>query len=379
MNKLFKLFIPFAALLAVGCGGGGKRGTSPAPAPAPTAGTFTATGNLATPRAQHSATLLTSGKVLVAGGQTSASGFVPTASMETYDPAAGAFAPAAAMGTPRYAHTATLLRDGKVLLAGGMGGSALASAERYDPASNTVSPTGPMTTPRSNHTATLLTVGPDAGKVLIIGGMDTASAPLASMEVFDPAAGTFAPSPAALAGGRTRHTATVLEDGRVVIAGGKATSEVEVYDPATRTVAVAGSMLQARSAHTATLLPGSRLLFAGGLAGGALAGNEVCDLSKATPTFTAVQAMGVPRRDHNAILLPNGAVLITGGTTADAGFNVTAQAELFDAARLAFVPSGKQAEGTTNGTATLLPGGKVLVAGGLDYLLEPISDAALYQ
>ncbi len=377
MKSLLKLFMPFGALLAIGCGGGGPRSSSPAPAP--TAGTFTATGNLATARAHHSATLLASGKVLVAGGQTYDGGLVPTASMETYDPAAGAFAPAAAMVTARYAHTATLLQDGKVLLAGGMGGSALASAERYDPASNAVSPAGSMATPRSGHTATLLTVGPDAGKVLIIGGRDAASAPLASMEVFDPAAGTFAPGPAVLARGRAGHTATVLEDGRVVIAGGQASSEVEVYDPATRTVAVAGSMTQARSAHTATLLPGSRLLLAGGLAGGALAGNEVCDLSKATPTFTAAQAMGVPRRDHTATLLPGGAVLITGGSSAAGGSTVTAQAELFDPARMAFVPSGKQAEGTLNGTATLLPGGKVLVVGGLDYLLEPISDAALYQ
>lgn len=377
MKSLFWLFIPFGALLAIGCGGGGQRGSSPAPAPIP--GSFTATGNLATPRAHHSATLLASGRVLVAGGLTYAGGLVPTASMETFDPAAGAFAPAAAMVTPRYSHTATLLQDGKVLLAGGMGENVLASAERYDPASNAVSPAGSMATPRTNHTAALLTVGPDAGKVLIIGGMDAAGAPLASMEVFDPAAGTFTLSPAVLAGGRARHSATVLEDGRVVIAGGQASAEVEVYDPATRTVAVAGSMLQARSAHTATLLPGSRLLLAGGHAGGALAGNEVCDLSQAAPTFTAAQAMGVPRRDQTATLLPSGAVLITGGSPAAGGSTVTKQAELFDPARMAFVPAAKQAEGVKNGTATLLPGGKVLVVGGLDSLLEPTNAADLYK
>jgi len=377
MKFLFRFFMPFGALLAIGCGGGGQGGSRPAPAP--TAGSFTATGDLATPRAHHTATLLPSGKVLVAGGLTYAAGLVPTASMETYDPAAGAFAPAAAMGTPRYAHTATLLQDGSVLLAGGMGGSALASAERYDPASGAVSPLGSMATPRSNHTAALLTVGPDAGKVLVIGGEDAAGAPLASMEVFDPAAGTFTLCPAVLAGGRARHTATVLEDGRVVIAGGQASAKVEVYDPATRTLAVAGSMLQARSAHTATLLPGSRLLLAGGHASGALAGNEVCDLSQAAPTFTAAQAMGVPRRDQTATLLPGGAVLITGGSPAAGGSTVTEQAELFDPARMTFVPGGKQADGARNGTATLLPGGKVLVAGGLDSLLEPTSGAALYK
>ena len=379
MSNLFKILISFGTLLAIGCGGGGGNQRAASPAPAPIPGSFTATGDLTTARTEHTATLLASGRVLLAGGTVLEGSNAPTTSTETYDPATGAFTSAATMGTPRSGHTATLLRDGHVLIAGGRGGAALAGAERYDPASGAFSAVGAMTTPRIRHAAVLLTAGADAGKVLIIGGEDASGTPLASLEIFDPAAGTFSLCPSAMAAGRARHTATVLEDGRVVIAGGQDSAQVEIYAPATRTLAVAGSMLQARSAHTATLLTGNRVLLAGGFAGGALAGNEVCDLSRSAPTFTAALAMAVPRRDHSATLLQSGGVLITGGSPRSDGTGGTAQAELFDPGRLTFLPAGRTREDFRFGTATLLPGGRVLVAGGWEFILEPSNYADLYQ
>lgn len=135
-----------------------------------------------------------------------------------------AFTPTGSMATARYFHTATRLVDGKVLITGGFAQNgnnccALQSAEVYDPATGLFSPTaGDMTTGRSNHTATLLA----DGKVLIAGGyfLDGTFGPLQSAEVYDPATGTFSPTPGNMARSRYQHTATRLSDGKVLVVGG---------------------------------------------------------------------------------------------------------------------------------------------------------------
>ena len=197
----------------------------------PATGTFSPTGSMTAARSGHTATLLSNGRILIAGGGSSKSDF---AWAELYDSATGTFSPTGSMTAARFGHTATLLSDGRVLIAGGGGHfsytSYTNSAELYDPASGTFSPTGTMTRARSGHTATLLS----GGRVLITAGWRGSY--LGSSELFDPATGTFGPT-GTMATARESHTATLLTDGRVLIAGGSvagvgpATASAELYQP----------------------------------------------------------------------------------------------------------------------------------------------------
>ena len=197
-------------------------------------GVFTNTGSLATARYNSTATLLPNGKVLVAGGNDSS--FNVLASAELYDPASGTWAPTGSLATARGNQTATLLPNGKVLVASGSGD---ASAELYDPANGTWAPTGSLATARNSHTATLL----PNGKVLVAGGNDSSFKTLASAELYDPASGTWAPT-GSLATARYVHTATLLPNGKVLVAGGNdlntssvlASAELYVGPPTTPTL-----------------------------------------------------------------------------------------------------------------------------------------------
>jgi hypothetical protein len=184
----------------------------------PATGTFTATGNMATTKEYHTATLLPNGQVLIAGGQ---QGDVSAlASAELYNPAVGTFTATGTMPVATWKHTATLLPNGQVLVTGGRVQWTLAGAELYDPAAGTFTATGTMTTARYSHAATLLL----DGLVLITGGQGGLGPPLESAELYDPAVGTFTAAGTMnggrLGGGRFEHTATLLGDGKVLIAGG---------------------------------------------------------------------------------------------------------------------------------------------------------------
>src|SRR5256712_588216 len=185
---------------------------SPASAQAP--GTWAPIADLNQPRAEHTATLLANGTVLIAGGRDAAD--QPLASAEIYDPATGGYTLLASpLPAPVWGHTATRLDDGTVLIAGGQRGARYRrAAQLFDPASDTFTALTPMSTPRGRHTATLLR----DGRVVVIGGTDGVG-PLASLEIYDPTTRTFSLAPSAPAVARQDHTATLLPDGRVPVAG----------------------------------------------------------------------------------------------------------------------------------------------------------------
>ena len=321
---------------------------------------FRPTGSMRDPRSGQTATLLNTGKLLVAGGDACHLfayyyGSCPLNTAEIYDPTGGTFSMTGTMAVQRLFHTATLLPDGKVLVAGGTG----ASAERYDPAAGTFSNTGSMSVGRESHTATLLS----NGKVLIAGGQNVSGA-LATAELYDPSAGTFTAT-GSMAAGRNAHTATLLGTGKVLIVGGSnSTGELataELYDPATGNFTPANSMLSKRTFHTATPLSNGNVLVTGGMANGvSLSGAEVYDVIAGS--FTATGPMMTARDSHFAVLLANGAVLVAGGISGGTDFT----AELYDPVTQVFTQTGSMGVGRVLAAAALLPDGRALVTGGSD-------------
>jgi Galactose oxidase, central domain/Kelch motif len=294
----------------------------------PVSGNFFNGQEMAAARNQHTATRLQTGEVLIAGGNNS-HGFLATT--ELFDPGLASFHSSGSMAQARREHTATLLSNGKVLIAGGFvidngGNRSLATAELYDPVSGAFSNAADMSTARTDHTASLL----NDGTVLIAGGnvpctpalCGTVLNAFATAELYNPAANIFS-SAGSMAIGRFQHTATVLPSGLVVIAGGQtvddtntqyvATSSIEIYDPASRTFSPAGSLTAPRASHTATLLDTGQILFAGGIDSTGTPLNTAELYTPATKVSAAVSNMSSARVLHTATILKNGQVLLVGG------------------------------------------------------------------
>jgi N-acetylneuraminic acid mutarotase len=339
----------------------------------PATGTWSNVPGLNSPRASHTATLLPNGKVLVAGG----TGGGPNTT-ELYDPASGLWASSSPLATGRYLHTATLLPSGKVLLAGGFNGSYLASAEIYEQAASAWSGTGSLAAGRYYHSATLLT----NGKVLVAGGTTNngTSSGLASVQLYDPAAGTWA-NTGSLITGRFSHTATLLPSGKVLVVGGLNNvsgylASAELYDPATGTWSNTGSLVAARYLHTATLLPSGKVLVVGGFSSvnGYLTSAQLYD--PATGTWANTGSLSIARYIHTATLLPNGKVLVAGGFGLS---GYLSSAELYDPATGTWANTGSLTTGRAYHTATLLPNEKVLVAGGRNGGVNYLASTELYD
>jgi len=337
-------------------------------------GGFDETGSLNTARYSHTATLLSNGKVLVAGG---GDGQQPSA--ELYDPGSGTWVATGSPVTHYFNFTATLLPNGKVLAAGGGPGilSQTTTTELYDPASGTWTETGSLGGKRSYHTATLLL----DGRVLVVGGdyidVGYGGFSIASAELYDPASGTWTAT-GGLATARGQHTATLLPNGKVLVAGGDnniygmglgSLASCELYDPQTGTWTLTGPLGDARSSHTATLLPNNKVLVTGGSTRThILASAELYDPQ--SETWTSAGPLGTARSQHTATLLSDSKVLVVGAYN-----NKTA--ELYDLASGSWTATGSLGTARYAHTATLLPNNEVLVVGGR-VGNNPIASAELY-
>ncbi len=290
---------------------------TPTPEP-PSPASWTLTGSLATARTGHAAARLPDGRVLVTGGW---DGSFDTNSAELYDPATGTWSPTGNMlqgsSAQRKGHTATLLPDGRVLVAGlwpiacnieyGCDPETVDdnSAEIYDPTTNTWTATGEMIYVRANHIAALL---PDS-RVLVAGGTGRTAGTDFTAEIYDPATGTWTATGSLNQRRGSGHAAAMLPDGRVLVSGGPDVSSAEIYDPATGTWTFVAEMNSPRRAHTMTLLNDGRVLAAG--SGGGT--SELYD--PATDGWSLADDMNVARSGHTATLLESGQVLAAGGSS----------------------------------------------------------------
>lgn len=246
----------------------------------------------------HSATVLPNGKVLLAGGVVSGNMLTPAAYL--YDPATNAWSRAANMKFAHAYHSASLLPNGKVLLAGGfLNRQAQTEAEIYDPVTNTWTQTGSLRAARSGQTTTTLA----DGRVLVVGGT---TGLLAFAEIYDPTVGSWVTT-GNLNEARQTTDAVLLRDGRVLVAGGnilsgsdsRSLSSAELFDPATNRWTLIDPLPTTRERHSLTLLPSGLVLAAGGKNdGGTLRRADLFDPSKAmamipstpSPKITAASA-----------------------------------------------------------------------------------------
>jgi N-acetylneuraminic acid mutarotase len=388
MNSLKSAFTTFHALavlkrLLVAVFAALLLGVLPAlPALAAGSGTWTTTGSMSTTREAHTMTLLQNRQVLVAGGFDIYQDIL--ASAELYNPATGTWTLTGSLNVARYDATATLLPNGQVLVAGGEAFDAygvniiaLASAELYNPATGTWTLTGSLNVARYDHSATLL----QNGQVLVAGGYG-----LASAELYNPATGQWTLT-GSMNMARDGAPATLLSNGQVLVAGGASANglsktSAELYNPATGQWTLTGSMNAVRARFTMTQLTNGQVLAAGGVdyeSNGSVQILASAELyNPATGQWTLTGSLNAARVDHAATRLSNGQVLAAGGN--GTGFNTIASAELYNPAAGTWTTTGSLNVAREAYPMTLLSNGQVLVAGGSPSYHVPsaLASAELY-
>lgn len=344
---------------------------------------FKVTSSMHTNRMAHTATLLPDGKVLVAGGSVDFYGDY-TSSAELYDPTAGTWKNTGSLNVGRQNHTATLLPNGKVLVAGGDSSTPwLDSAELYNPLTQKWSLTKSLHEGRELHTATLL----PNGEVLVAGGYNGyTNGNLASAELYNGGSWTQAGS---LNVARWGHSATLLGNGMVLVAGGAyylgpwgppvVLSSAELYNPYANKWFKTGSMAIARWQHTATLLSDGEVLVVGGRDP-----NNTNSIGQTAELYNPVigkwrptNPMKFSRYLHTATLLKNGQVLVAGGDDADD--NSLSSAEIYEPYIEKWQTVSSMNESHEWPSATLLLNGSVLIAGGIDGTNGITSSAGIYD
>jgi len=327
---------------------------------AASSGTFALTGSLNTARYDHTATLLQSGQVLVAGGVDINGNQLSSA--ELYNPTTGKWTPTGSMSQGRSDFSATLLPNGDVLVAGGEGGTGcLSAAELYNPSTDTWHTTGSMTQPRCSHSAALL----QTGEVLAAGGGDPdGSETLATAELYNPSTGTWHTT-GSLNFARTNGAATLLANGQVLLAGGynftngseTIPTSAELYNPSTALWTVTGSMAKGIFSPAAVLLVNNNVLIA----------NAAEFYNPTSAAWADTDAL--PKAAENpfrATLLSTGNVLASGTVCSYSGCGHVPSTAcfLYTASTNSWSETGFMNHARVNHTSTLLPSGKVLVAGG---------------
>lgn len=340
---------------------------------------FVSAGSLTTARTNHSATLLADGRVAVIGGEDF--DYQPLASIELYDRTSDSFTAASELLTPRTNHTATRLPSGALLVVGGgltnsIGGPAgdevLSSVELFDASTGTIE-AAPLAAARSHHTATLL----QDGRVLVVGGASDGHSQsasfgdeLGSVEIYDPSADAWLAGPP-LATPRFLHTATLLADGRVLVAGGSNAAEAEIvsseiFDPSSDSWSAGPALNEARVFHAAAALPDGGALVVGGKLANIkfLASSE--RLSPASETFSASAALPESRTGLGLSQLSSGRLLATAGLHGStAGFELLQDAYVYDPDAATWSTLGPLASARVLHSSTVLLTGEVLVVGGL--------------
>jgi hypothetical protein len=350
----------FTAAWLAACGGSGNGAAEPDAPPRAAEGL-----RMASPRAAHSAVVLADGRVLLIGGCTreSCETGPASATVEAFDPRTGRFGPAGRLTSPRIGAAALRLSDRRVLIAGGWAGSSVSdSLEFFDPTAGTSASAGRLAAARADIAAVTLA----DGRILLAGGYD-GSGPVATVEILDPKDGSVRQAgPLALA--RTGAAASLLRDGRVLIVGGGAsgggglvaTASAEIFDPATGRSMATGGLRDRRYKHESVALADGSVIVLGGSderdAGGKLASVERFDPARGA--FRPAGALSAPRYKIGGavVRLPGGKLLVAGGG---------GRPDLFDPATGRAVAVGPELGGSLNfATATLLPTGAVLIAGG---------------
>jgi N-acetylneuraminic acid mutarotase len=332
--------------------------------------------------------VLGNGQVLVAGGAdlqgTGGGAISAVAAADLFDPSTNLWSASAPMSTARQQHTATVLQSGEMLVTGGTSGvfswlesnSVFSSAELYNSATNSWNSVGSMSTARYQHTASLL----GNGEVLVAGGNDingtcSCTTFVSSADLYNPATNIFTAT-GTLNVARYAHTATVLQDGTVLVvggfggptstlqSGGGVLASAEIYNPAAGTWTVTSSMTTARMSHTASLLPSGEVLVSGGTTGSATTATAEV-FNPGTGTWTPVASMSTPRQSHGAVTLANGTVLVVGGlndsTSAVIGVGT---AEVYDPITNSWSPSGAMVTTRQFFVLNALGDGRILLEGG---------------